>query len=152
MVGVSTRVDGNGFWYMVDCDENQQFLLSYVVIGSGGRISSGEVRGGTATEGGWRHVEVGFPVLHVGVTQFELGKEIAKAEPRPSPAKEESYRRKAALIALTSTTLSASSIFAHARSVSLPDLLSTRDGKIDVSATIQKASGTAGHHGIFNPY
>ena len=72
MISVSTRIDRGGFWYLIDAAGDSQFTLSYIVIGTGGRQGSGEIEGTVSDSSDWRHVEVAFPVLHVGITDLRV--------------------------------------------------------------------------------
>lgn len=74
MISISTRVDKGGFWYLVDAVDDSKVTLSYIVIGTGGRQGSGEIEGVSSNLKDWQYVEVGFPVLHVGVTDVRISR------------------------------------------------------------------------------
>ncbi len=77
MVSISTRVDRQGFWYLVDATDDSNFTLSYIVIGTGGRQGSGEIEGLPSNLNDWQYVEVGFPVLHVGITDLTINHHLS---------------------------------------------------------------------------
>jgi hypothetical protein len=150
---VSTRVDANGFWYLIDFRDHESFSFGYIAVGSAGRFVSGEVSGSLLEKSGWQRVDLGFPVLHVGVTDIEIGTAPSSESPagQDVPKKSDTQRR-SALIALASTTLTGGLLVSRS-GVALPDLLSVRDGRI---------SSTVNVHGTmdapdrvvtaFNPY
>src|SRR5215471_1439079 len=96
MISVSTRVDKRGFWYFVDTNAESKVIFSYIVIGTGGRQGSGEIEGISSSWNDWQYVEVGFPVLHVGITDLRLEDHMTvnPDAPRLSPRGELLSRRK----------------------------------------------------------
>lgn len=76
MISISTRVDKRGFWYFVDARDDSKLTLSYIVIGTGGRQGSGEIERTCSNGEDWQYVEVGFPVLHVGITDFRIDRHL----------------------------------------------------------------------------
>lgn len=96
MVSISTRVDKGGFWYLVDATDDSKFTLSYIVIGTGGRQGSGEIEGLSSNFKDWQYVEVGFPVLHVGITDLQVDHHIPgdAAVQKLRPQAEQLSRRK----------------------------------------------------------
>jgi hypothetical protein len=96
MISISTKVDKGGFWYFVDALEDSKVTLSYIVIGTGGRQGSGEIEGSSSKLKDWQYVEVGFPVLHVGVTDVRINRHLPgdALAPKPRPLAEQLSRRK----------------------------------------------------------
>lgn len=96
MISISTRVDKGGFWYLVDASEDSKITLSYIVIGTGGRQGSGEIEGLSSNLKDWQYVEVGFPVLHVGVTDVRITRHLPgdASGRKPSLRAEQLSRRK----------------------------------------------------------
>lgn len=76
MISISTKVDKGGFWYLVDAIEDSKVTLSYIIIGTGGRQGSGEIEALSSNLKDWQYVEVGFPVLHVGVTDVRISRHL----------------------------------------------------------------------------
>lgn len=105
MFNLKTRIDVNGFWYLIDSKTNTVFTFNYFVIGSQGRFSSGEITGHTSKKG-WQFQDIEFQVLHIGVTKFsileitELGEK--KLQEKRSTAPDLSRRK---MIMTTATTL-----------------------------------------------
>ena len=132
MINISTRIDRSGFWYSVESSEPVQFQFLYIAFGSAGRQSSGEISGTSDSRKGWQFVEVGFPLLHMGITSLQAGFGDAVSGSTVSTRLNEPSRS-AAMIALASTTLSGGLLLSGS-GVSMPDLLKTRDSKIQVAA------------------
>lgn len=72
MISLSTKPDRNGFWYLIEVSEDCHFTLSYVVVGAGGRQSSGEVTGSATNTRQWQFQRTDFPVLRVGITDLRV--------------------------------------------------------------------------------
>jgi len=81
----------------VKATQGAQYYLEYLVIGAGFRNSSGEISGHVNDSDDWEFVELGFPVLGVGVThldcsfengskQFANVSEYSRREPKESGA------------------------------------------------------------------
>jgi len=72
MFGINTRIDTNGFWYLVEAGQEASYSFNYFALGSQGKFCSGEIEGNTAHSDGWQFCGVSFPILHLGITSFNV--------------------------------------------------------------------------------
>lgn len=70
-VGIGCKPERKGFWFRVIGSEGQRFWFTYVAVGVGGHQTIGEVAG-RITDGDWEYQVLHFPVMHVGITSFDV--------------------------------------------------------------------------------
>jgi len=70
MLSIQTKIDTNGFWYLVEANSTIFYRINYFIVGSQGRFSSGEAEGDTTHNKGWQFCKSNFPILHVGITSI----------------------------------------------------------------------------------
>jgi len=120
MLSLTTRVDKRGFWYLIEGEKDCSFSCSYIVIGTGGRQGSGELQATTGANGGrWEHVEIGFPVMHVGITDLQVldgtpNSSLAQSSRPPA----EGLSRRQAIRTLASTLLTGGALMMFPSSLS----------------------------------
>ncbi|MBV9928529.1 MAG: hypothetical protein JOZ96_26170 [Acidobacteria bacterium] len=85
MFSINTRIDSNGFWYLIEVGQEASYSFSYFALGSQNKFCSGEIEGHTAHSQGWQFCGVSFPILHLGITSFNV-EEAAAAEVAEQPA------------------------------------------------------------------
>ena len=72
MFSIDTKIDDNGFWYLIEMDQEISYSFNYFALGSQGKFCSGEVEGHTAYSRDWQFCGVNFPILHLGITSFNF--------------------------------------------------------------------------------
>jgi len=156
MVSISTRVDKGGFWYLVDAIDESKITLSYIVIGTGGRQGSGEIKGISSNLKDWQYVESGFPVLQVGITDLRINRHLPgdAVVQKLRPQAEQLSRRKA--LKNTATVL-----LTGGAMMVLPTGISYGQTPVNDFKPVSQPSGitaanfnpySAGSKDIFNPY
>jgi hypothetical protein len=79
MFSFNTRIDTNGFWFLVEVEREVSYSFNYFALGSQGKFCSGEIEWNTAHSSGWQFCGVSFPILHLGITNFSIDKtEVAE--------------------------------------------------------------------------
>jgi hypothetical protein len=71
MFTIKTKLEANGFWYLILSDHPILFNFQYFAMGSQGRFSSGELKGAASNDSAWQFCKSDFPILHLGVTSLE---------------------------------------------------------------------------------
>ena len=111
MVSLSTKIDKNGFWFLIKVSEDCAFKLSYIVVGPGGRQSSGEISGAAYKNEDWIFQSVNFPVFRVGITdltimsQFSLPPVLSQTYQHP-----DSFSRRQAIKTFASAVVAGSAL------------------------------------------
>jgi hypothetical protein len=72
MFTISVKPQQNGLALFIDAPEGVQYHIEFLVLGTGGRETSGVLDGVTANGGTWRHQRVAFPVVRVAMTEVYL--------------------------------------------------------------------------------
>lgn len=85
MFSINTRIDDKGFWFLIEVEQEASYSFNYFALGSQGKFCSGEVEGNTAHSKGWQFCGVSFPILHLGITSFNV-QEAEGAEVVEQPA------------------------------------------------------------------
>jgi hypothetical protein len=85
MFSINTRIDDKGFWYLIEVEQEVSYSFNYFALGSQGKFCSGEIEGSTAHSKGWQFCGVSFPILHLGITSFDVH-EVEGAEVVEQPA------------------------------------------------------------------
>lgn len=139
MVSLSTKIDKNGFWFLIKVSEDCPFKLSYVVMGSGGRQSSGEISGVAYKTEEWIFQAIDFPVFRVGITDLA----IASSSPAPPIVSQayqdpDSFSRRQAIKTFASAVLAGSALI----------LLPTNSG----AETLGVGAETGSRETSYNPY
>lgn len=144
MISLSTKADKDGFWYLIDASQDCKFTLSYIVVGSGGRQSSGEISGSASNTRKWQFQAVGFPVLRVGITDLCIDELSAGFSEVPQTHRHgDSLSRRRAIKTFASSFLAGgASLLFLANSASGHTLTSKR-------SALEKLSKAAGS---YNPY
>lgn len=143
MVSLTTRVDKQGFWYLIEGIDDCDFSVAYIVIGTGGRQGSGEIHGSASHSTGWQHVAIGFPTLHVGITDLRISPRV------PDGALEQASQRQIATLPRRKAIRTlAASLFGGGALMMFPQSFSQARVNID-SYNPYKAEGADSH---FKPY
>lgn len=155
MISLSTKADKNGFWYLIDIPEGCNFTLSYIVVGSGGRQSSGEITGSASDTRKWQFQNIGFPVLRVGVTDLHVDKQPLDRPVSPQARLQaDSLPRRKAIRTFASTFLAGGAMLLFPSS---PSSGATSPGKRMLLEEMGDAAGSFNPYGdegvdSFNPY
>jgi hypothetical protein len=62
----------DGFYYKIHTMKPSNFIFRFFVIGVAGKFKSGEILSRTTENKDWIFNYIGFPVMHVGLTSFEI--------------------------------------------------------------------------------
>jgi hypothetical protein len=149
MLNIETKIDKDGFWYLIDTEKDTYYCLQYFVIGTQAKFSSGEIKGNTLGSRDWQFCKINFPVLHLGITNFTIdevldldktqAREETEADKKVLPAEGVSRRK------MIHQTVSALLIGGAV----LPSLLNVSG----VSETTQQNTPyTPPHSPYYNPY
>jgi hypothetical protein len=148
MLNLETRIDKDGFWYLIDTRQDVYFCLQYFVIGTQAKFSSGEIKGNTLNSGGWQFCKINFPILHLGVTDLTIDEvtdldkraEIKMEEPVPGVISQGGISRRKMINQTVSALLVGGAV--------LPSLLSVT-GNVE---TTQTTTPYVPHSPYNNPY
>ena len=155
MISFSTKADKNGFWYLVNAPEGSTYALSYIVIGSGGRLSSGEITGLASNTGVWQFQNIGFPVLRVGLTDLHVEESAPTVSEVPKAPKQiESLSRRKAIKSFASAFLAGSAMLlfpsGSAAGQTLPGEISALEEPYETGGNYNPYGN--GEAESFNPY
>jgi hypothetical protein len=72
MLNITTKIDAEGFWYLLETNQEVSYSFYYFALGSQGKFCSGKIEGNTALSDGWQFCRSSFPIIHLGITSINI--------------------------------------------------------------------------------